>query len=288
MKKTLIFISAIALICSTGCDSKKLKEQQMQLDSAQALAEANHEQLMQAIAERDQVISLINEITNTTDDIKNMEKIVAINNNSAEGAASTPQLAANIEAMKVTLEQRRKQIAELESKLRNSSTSNSGLLQTIETLKAQVANQTSEIDSLTSRLNLANEQIQQLDQQVADVTTQRDSVQQIANQQEIEANYCYYFIGSKKELKDRGLLDGGGFLRRDKVNTSNLDKSIFTRADKRTLTSIPLHSDKAKVLTPFQPETSYAITESGGQKVLTITNPTTFWGVSNFVIIQID
>lgn len=291
MKKSFIIISAIALAL-TACENKKQKEQ---LENAEALAAATQEELIQAVTERDQLLSIVNEITTTTEEIKSMENIVAINNASGEGSASNPQIVANIDAIKATLEARRQKLDELEKTLRNSKTANSKLLATIDNLKTQVSTQAHEIESLTARLNDANAQIETLGTQVTDLTGQvsqttaeRDSIQAIANEQEAQANACYYFIGSKSELKQNGLIDGGGFLRKDKVNNEKLNKAIFTRADKRTLSTIPLHSKKAKVVTTFQPKDSYVINEADGQKVLTITSPTAFWSVSDFLIIQID
>ena len=54
------------------------------------------------------------------------------------------------------------------------------------------------------------------------------------------------------------------------------------------MSTLDLHSRKAKVLTN-QPADSYEIVEApNGSKVLKITNPDRFWNVSNFLIVQID
>ena len=67
----------------------------------------------------------------------------------------------------------------------------------------------------------------------------------------------------------------------------DFEKSYFTKADKRTLSVIPLHSKKAKILSK-QPAGSYVIEDNGGVKTLRITNATKFWELSNFLIVQID
>lgn len=290
MRKTIILLAVAALLGS--CENKK---QQQELANAQALAAATHEELVQAVQERDQLIDLVNEITNTTEDIKNMEEVVAIRMNSEEGATRAEQISANIDAIKATLEQRRKKLAELESSLAKSKTANSKLLSTIESLKAQIANQAEEINSLNLKLEQANERIAKLGGQVdslnvavTTVSSERDSVQQEANKQEILANACYIAIGSKSELKNNGIVEGGGFLQKTKVNIANLNKEFFTQADKRTLRIIPLQSKKAKVISTFQPKESYEILDVDGQKVLQINDPDKFWGVSNYLVIEID
>ena len=67
----------------------------------------------------------------------------------------------------------------------------------------------------------------------------------------------------------------------------DFEQSYFTKADKRSLTTLQLHSKKAKVLTN-QPVDSYEISDQDGQKVLIIKDATKFWSLSNFLVIQID
>lgn len=290
MRKSIILLCTVALLAS--CENKK---QQEDLANAQALAAATHEELVQAVQERDQLLDLVNEITSTTEEIKDMEDVVAIRMTSGESVTPSEQISANIDAIKATMEQRRQKLAELEASLAKSKASNSKLLTTIENLKTQIASQAEEINSLTTKLHLANERIAQLGGKVDSlnvavnsVTSERDSVQLEANRQEALANACYYAIGSKSELKANGIVEGGGFLKKSKINTSNLNKSFFQRADKRTLRIIPLNSTKAKVITTFQPKGSYEIIDVDGQKVLQINNPEQFWGVSDYLVIQID
>lgn len=291
MKKTIVVLSAVALAL-TACENKK---QQQEIENAQALAAATHEELVQAVNERDQLLDIINEITSTTEDIKQMEGIVAINKTDGEGAASSAQIESNISAIKATLEDRRKRLNELEESLKKSKTSNSKLLAAIEGLKKQVADQTVEIDDLRKKLSMADEQIaalggkvDSLSTTVADVTTQRDSMQNVANEQELLANACYYAIGSKDELKANDIIEGGGFLKKQKLTLADANKAFFTQADKRTLKEIPLHTSKAKLVTSFQPKDSYQIVDVNGQKVLRIVNPAAFWSASNYLVIQID
>ena len=69
---------------------------------------------------------------------------------------------------------------------------------------------------------------------------------------------------------------------------SDYEKSYFTKADKRSLSVVPLHSKKAKVLSKH-PAESYTIeTDAQGMKTLKIVNGTRFWEMSNFLIVQID
>ena len=63
--------------------------------------------------------------------------------------------------------------------------------------------------------------------------------------------------------------------------------SYFTKADRRTLSEIPLHSTKAQLLTSH-PKDSYEIVDNGNVKTLHITNAKRFWEKSNFLVVQVD
>ncbi len=289
MKKSLIYLAVAA--CLVGCSNKDKEE----AENAKALAAATHEELVQAIQERDQLLDMMNEIINTTNDIKNAEGIVSINTAGGEGTTQQAQVMNDLDAIKATLSEKSKKLSELENSLKNSKGNNSKLLATIESLKTQIANQEAEINDLQSKLATANTQITNLTAQVdtlqsnvAAVTDERDVAVAEARRLDDQANACYFAIGSKKELKEHNIIEGGGFLRKSKILPGDFDKSFFTQADKRTLTQIPLHSTKAKLITNTQPKESYEIVDEGGQKVLKITQPSTFWATSNYVVIQID
>ena len=85
----------------------------------------------------------------------------------------------------------------------------------------------------------------------------------------------------------RAGLHTGGFLKKTKVDFTKIDKSLFRAVDIRDVEKIDIPAEKAKVMTP-QPENSYRIDKIGKNNVLSIINPEKFWGVSNFVIIEID
>ncbi len=284
MKRVLI-VCALAATLLTSCENEK---QRKEVENAQAIAEATREELESAIAERDQLLDLINEVSSGMDDIKGVEEIVAVNA-SGESVDNRGKITSDINAIRASLEERRQKLADLEQKLKNSKINNSKLLQTIETLRGQIDSQQREIETLTASLSEARKRIGVLDQavdslgtQVAEVTEQRDAAQEEAVAQANLANACYYAIGSKSELKAHG------FLRKTKIMQGDFDQSFFIKADRRTLATIPLHSKKAKIISVTPPASSYTIKDVNGQKVLEITNPNLFWGVSNYLVIQID
>lgn len=293
MKKTLLFgIIGVSLLASS-CDSNKAKEAQQALADQEALNQATKEELQAALSERDELIDLVSGITSSLDSIRYVEKIISVNGASGE-LSTKASVSSDLNSIKSALAERRNKLAALEAKLKDSKISNSKLLSTIENLKKQIDDQTSQIETLTANLNLANERIGVLDNQVDSlsntvrtVTGERDEAQAQAVEEANKANECFYAVGSKKELKDHNIIESG-FLRKTKVLPGDFDKSFFNQADKRTLTTIPLHSKKAKVVSNAQPAGSYEIVDVNGQKVLRILSPSQFWGTSNYVVIQID
>ncbi len=285
MRKLIIpLISAVILF---GSCTDKEKEQQ-----AREQAEASKAELIAAVADRDQLLNLVNEISSGMEQIKQLENILAVS-----GTQETPgqkeQIQADIAAIQKTLQERREKLEDLEKKLASSSQKNSALQQTITSLRAQIETQTAEIASLRDNLTEAKERIGSLDAKVdslnttvSEVTAQRDSTDLQNTQLANELNLCYYAIGTKSELKDNKIIETG-FLRKTKLMKGEFDHSFFTVADKRTLTTIDLNSNKAEILTN-QPAGSYVISEGNGHKVLRITNPAAFWSLSNYLVIKID
>lgn len=295
MKK--IFFLPITLLICVACANEEKKQDEQATLLAQEQIQADKATLAQAIADRDSLFSLINEISDDIDQINELEKILAINGSTGSDAASNrTKIKNDIAALKLTLEQRRKKLAELEAKLKESKLTNTELEKTIATLKLQIDGKQAEIDSLTTVLSSARGQITKLENDndslsrtISTVSAEKVQVEQIANEaisDVNELNKCFYAIGSRKELKKNKILESG-FLKKTKIMQGDFDASFFSSADKRTLKTINLHSKKAKILTNH-PSNSFAIEDVNGMKVLKITNPTTFWNLSNYLVVQID
>lgn len=288
MKKVLT-LCMIAALGITSCNNGKSDAQK-----AQEEQNAKDQELAVAVADRDQLISLVGEINEGMEQIKQLENILTVSNNApGEVSSRREQIQSDIAAIQKALQERREKLAELEKKLENSSRDNSSMRKTIASLRAQIDSQSEEIASLRDNLGQAKARIGELDAAVDSLNTTVSTVtdeRNIAQEESVnlanELNTCYYAIGSKSELKDRHIIETG-FLRKTKLLKGDFDQSFFTTADKRTLSRIALHSKKAEILTN-QPEGSYVIDDDNGQKVLVITNPDAFWSLSNYLVIKID
>lgn len=285
MKKFILGTMASMLVLS-ACNSSDNSSANPTLENS------TRQELQVAVADRDSLLSLVNGIAECMDAIKQKENILTTGA-TAEGTFDRNQIEADIETIQKVLEQRREQLEQLEKRLEKSNLNNAQLKKTVETLRAQIASQTTEIENLRLSLDAANATIGNLNTTVANlnntvdsVTQQRNAARQQATAAENQLNTCYYVAASSKELKDHNILKSG-FLRKQKVLDNDFDKSFFTRADKRTLAYINLHSKKAKILSN-QPIGSYEVVDQNGQKVLRILDAAQFWSLSNFLVVQID
>lgn len=278
-------------LCAAMMASCSSSDKKSETTDPETLQSASRQELEQAVNDRDQLLSLMNEIQQGLNDIKNLEQISTLN--TAETPDQREQVQTDIAAIKKVLEDRRDRLAALEKKLASSNLYNANLQKTIEGLRAQIDEQAAEIERLNGELSNANKRISELgtsvdslNTTVKKVSSERDAAQQQSVELTNELNTCYVAIGSNKELKEHKILESG-FLRKTKIMKGDFDQTFFLKHDKRTLTSIPLHSKKAQIITN-QPKGSYTITEQNGQKVLTITNPEKFWSLTNYLVVKID
>lgn len=292
-----IFLLPIALLFCVACSQEEKKQDEQMAQVPLDVLQADKEALAQAIADRDSLFNLVNEISYDIEQINELEKILTISGSlDAESPTQRSKIKNDIAALKSTLQQRRQKLAELEAKLKESKLSNIQLEKTIETLKSQIEHKQAEIDSLSQSLSLAKGRIVKLEtdkdslnKTISTVSQEKAQMEQVANEAIAnvnELNKCFYAVGSKKELKKNKILESG-FLKKTKIMQGEFDANFFNTADKRTLKSINLHSKKAKLLTNH-PQDSYTIEDVNGMKVLKITSPTLFWNLSNYLVVQID
>ena len=71
------------------------------------------------------------------------------------------------------------------------------------------------------------------------------------------------------------------------MQDANMNKDYFTQIDIRTTKEIKLYSKSADLLTTH-PEGSYVLEQDDKEQLtLKITDPTRFWSVSKYLVIQV-
>ena len=288
MKTKHLIISIV--ITSLLCSCNRYNEQKQQ----QTLEDITKQELATALNERDELLSLVKEVSVGLEQIKHLENVMSIAAaRPAETSVQKARILSDISNLKKRISQRREQLEQLEAKLQNSTINNKELQETIGALRVLIDSQMDEIESLKEQLTAAHKQIgalstavDSLNTTVSTVTDERDSAQETSARFENELNICYYVVATKSDLKNHNIIESG-FLRRTTLMKGDFDKEFFIIGDKRTLDTLPLKTDKARILTNH-PETSYRIGEENGQKVIKITNPNQFWSLTDYLVVQKD
>ena len=285
------FIALFIMLSVFSCKNEKvdMSSYMQERDSIMQENKAKTQQL-------DELNGVLATIATGLDSIAVQENILFTNKGRDGVMLNRQQIAANLKGMADILARQRVKIKMLQDSLANKKSSQGveRLQKVVEFLNQQLAEKDQVIQSLRADLNNSKKDITQLRASLSDMRTKANNAEQktkvltkaLSKQDEV-INECYVKIGTKKQLSAAGLLKGG-FLQKKKVNYEDVDKSKFSAVDIRKCREISLKSSNPKILTPQPSNRSYHFEESGdGHCVLVITNPTLFWSVSNYLIIQL-
>lgn len=207
----------ILMVLSLGLFSCNVNMEKEEL----SLAEISKQELATALNERDQLLSLVKEISAGLNEIKQLESVMTIAvNQPSENPGQKTRILADIANLKKKARQRKEQLDDMEAKLLNSTINNKELKETIDALRTQIDSQMEEIESLTRQLTAANEHIvvlnnavDSLNTTVTTVTGERNAAREASATFENELNTCFYVVATKSELKEHGIVESG-FLRK--------------------------------------------------------------------------
>lgn len=291
MKHFKSIIAFFVLLSAFSCNNEKV-DMSKYMEERDSIMQENQAKTQQL----DELNGVIATIAAGLDSIALQEHVLFTNKGSDGVPLNRQQIAANLKGMADILARQRQKIQMLQDSLASKKTSQSveRLQKVVEFLNRQLAEKDRVIQTLRADLNNSKKDITQLRASLSDMSTRASNAEQktevlskaLRTQDEI-INECYVKVGTKKQLSDAGLLKGG-FLQKKKVNYEDVEKSKFNAVDIRKFREISLHSSNPKILTPLPSNRSFHFEENGdGTCTLVITNPTLFWSVSNFLIIQL-
>ena len=289
MKKSAIALCGGLLLFMGACNNG-YKEKAEQDSIRIAELTSNYEE---AATFNDSLMLLMGDIYNGLDSI-NMQEGLLYNNGSGERGDRRAEVRSNLSAIKARLAKNHELLNQMEKKLRDSGNKNAVLAQTIEQMQARLDQQDSRIVVLENQLAKANDSIVNLNAQVAakeeqvQVQTEaKEAAMSAYNEADAQLNTVYFAMGTNKELKQNGLLEKK-FLGQTKVLKGDVNEAYFTKADKRTLTTIPTGAKKIKLWTNM-PAGSYEEVKNADNTItLKITNPNEFWMYTPYLVIQLD
>lgn len=279
MKNTSIILLFIALIAAS-CGEKKTNSVVADTDS---LAQENA-----------YLTNFIGELALSMDSITGTEDYIFDGINSdGMPRSDRERVISNLSTVKEMLQRQQVRINELEKQL---DTTNSENAQKIKTIIASMNKQIEEKNKMIAQLNIEltkkDADIMKLQTQVTGLNTDVQSLTEQAQQQEQtitaqdeKLNEGYYIVASTKKLQEMGLLSGG-FLKKKKLDVSNVDVSKFNKVDIRNVSSISIPAKKAQVMTQH-PATSYSITNNGSNvSTLNIKDKAAFWSLSTVLVVK--
>lgn len=281
-----IVISAIALLLLAACGGNKTDEKSL---ASQSTIDSLTDVLNQKNTEINDIMSTFNDIQEGFREINEAEGRVTLARNSGEGNTKAA-IMENISFIKNTMQLNKERIAKLRAQLKESSFSNSKLQATIENLgkeleakNAQIEQLQAELDSKNAHIATQDKQISELNTNVNTLTADNAEKARAVEQQDKQLHTAWYVFGTKKELRDQHILEGTNKV----LKGNDFNKDYFTKIDIRVDKVIKLYSKSAKLLTNH-PAGSYSLDkDANGMYTLRITNPTTFWSVSKYLVVVV-
>lgn len=279
--RKLFFFAACAILTLASCGDGKSKK------DSEILADSLQQALVQKDSEINDMMAIFNDIEEGFREINEAEKRLDIAR-SGEAADKRQQIKDNIVFIQKTMLENKERIEKLNKQLRSSNVKGEEMKRSIENLMKQLDEKEQQLQQLRAELDAKDIHISELDETINELNSnvnrlsdEGEKKSETISTQDKQLNTAWYVFGTKKELKEQNILDGG------KVLQSNFNREYFTKIDIRVLKEIPLHSKSAKLLTTH-PADSYKLEkDSKKQYVLRITKPETFWSTSKYLVIQV-
>jgi len=283
MKK--VILGALIAFFMVSCNQEEIKRLTFQRDSIQQVKD-------QTEAEMNNYLSVIAEVQSNIKSIKETELGIIDNVQGAEGVnnESKERISQDLQTINEAIKNSKNQIAQLESDLKSAKGQAAKFKGIVAGLKSDLKKQAEEIAELKTQLEAKDIKIKELDDALASIKMMKDSLDNVSVQQaaaikaqDEELNTAWYIIGTKKELKGKGLKEGD-------LKTAKVNKSTFTKVDIREFSGMELGSKKAKLYTSH-PQSSYSLTKKSASDknlVFKISDYSAFWGNSRILVIQIN
>ena len=280
MKKLLFF--AVAVLTLAACTGNKVSDAPggTMSDSLQRIVEQKENEI-------NDIMGTLNDINEGLREISEAEGRVTLARQ-GEGANQKQKIMEDVKFIQQRMDQNRELLEKLRKQLRESTFKGDQLKRTVENLTKQLEQKDVELQKLREELDRKDIHITELDETISNLNTDVDNLKTeneqkattISNQDQ-QLNTAWFVFGTKKELKEEGILDG------NRVLQGNFNKSYFTKIDIRVQKEIKLYSKKAEMKTSH-PSSSYSLEKDAkGQYVLRINDPQTFWSTSKYLVIEV-
>lgn len=286
----LITVITVLLFTTVSCveNSDKYKAILSQRDSLQMQAqtiEAGYKETIGILNDVEAGFASMREIEgNMMLDIKSVE---GNNNNKKQ------QIAIQLNQLKEILAQNKKRIEQLQRQSTQKGKESTTLALTIKRMQTELDEKTAYITSLQDELAKKNIKIEELVTTVDSLNTDITVLNQVSEKQQhtiknqdININTVWYSVATYEVLKNARVISTNGLFRPRTVLDKDFDRSVFIQTDLRNMSSVTTGSKRIKILSSH-PQDSYNLVKDEN-KIITIDiiNPTRFWSVSRYLVVQ--
>lgn len=287
-----LLLLALCFVASCGKKENAVDADALRIerDSLYALANANQRHL-------ELMTSFFDEVSACIDSVTEQERLLTIQiGTESNRRYSQSDVARRLNQLSQIILEQRERIASLVDSLNNrvDTMRTSGLRNTIAYLTKQLTEREAQINRLKAELsghqrNITSlkERVNQLTNDVDELSSQNTALSEAVQVQSEIINEGYVLVADKKQLKEMGIIEGGGFLRKSKTNLSNISTSHCNKVNIAMFRELPINAKKVKILTPA-PASSYTLRQSGDMTTLIVNDANDFWSLSNILIIQIQ
>lgn len=194
--------------------------------------------------------------------------------------------------LKEAIRTRVKNVSEL---IRNSRLKIIALDGSLNELRKTSSAQGEEILNLDNQLKQATRELMSKEEAFIELSATQEELEELYNEQmkitnDLKSllNRAYYFVGTSKELKEKGVIEKeGGFIGigRVKIVNASAPEAIFMKDAKDEMDSLVVTAKKISLVTNH-PEHSYTIKEGDEKQTIYITDKKAFWNQGNYLIVE--
>ncbi len=276
MKKSYLFALVASSCLFFACNQGTEKAGELAAAADSVLVDAPLEN-----QEVDQMVDIVNAVAGCLDSIQVQEQMIF---NLPEGTPKD-QVVARLNAFRDLLSRKQEQINKLTTQNKSNKAALANLQKMVDYLQSQLEEKSAQIVKLQEAVETKDAKISELRYDVNQLSAESDYLKDQNYEQDKLLNQAFYIVAEKKELKELGLVEGGG-LSKKRANYANIDQSKFKKVDVRGFEKLVIDSKKPKLITE-KPENSYTLTKNDdGTTTLQITDAKAFWSASPYLIIQ--
>lgn len=288
--KPIFLISVLLVLMFSSCGKQSSDYQRLKAQN-DSLLNAKHK----LQDEVDGYFSAMNQIEQNIEKIKSTENTISMQPVGQDLDDDTrTKINEDLVYLNDMLQTNKQELARLKSRLKKSAFRSSELEQTITRLTKALEEETTKVALLQTELSKKDSLIVQLsdmvsvkDKNIEDLSNENSTKETKIKEQDETIHTAWYVFGSKSELKEQKIITSDGLFSQQRVLERDFNKNYFVRIDARNTKSIPLYSTHAKILTSH-PKSSYTLEKENGNFVLLIVDPSEFWSISKYLVIEVD